>query len=250
MLGIKKTIPYKYLNKFNLKGIREHITEAQTIEIPTTNGQKIRISNVYVPPHNSVANRGGESSRNEGGVSRGGRSGGRETTRGTSKGVNRGGNSIRRRSNRIAVGRNSGTASGRAGRGGLCTGGRNTRNRDTARNENGQNNRRSNNNEGREGENTKVNDQYFNLSRWPKQDYDLICGDINAHPALWDDAWASRRADARGKTVEDWMANNNMMSINEGSPTHDSRSSETGSAPDITIAHTSMMSKLTWETKK
>ena len=46
------------------------------------------------------------------------------------------------------------------------------------------------------------------------------------------------------------MANNNMMSINDGSPTHDSRSAGSSAAPDITIAHTSMMSKLTWETRK
>lgn len=46
--GIRKTIPYKNLEKHNIRG--DHITEGQEIEIPTQNRQKIRITNIYVSP--------------------------------------------------------------------------------------------------------------------------------------------------------------------------------------------------------
>ena len=172
MLGIKKTIPYKNLDKFNLKGVRDHITEAQTIEIPTCNGQKIRISNVYVPPHNSEANKGGESPSTEENARRGGSSSGRGKGRGTSRGVSRGGSSNRRITNTGTAGRNSGTASGRAGRGRLSTGGRGTRTRDTARNEGTQINRRNNNTEERS---RQEKDQYFNRNKWAKNEYERGC---------------------------------------------------------------------------
>ena len=40
LIGVRKTIPYKHLEKMNIKGVKDHITEAQSIEIPTTNGKK------------------------------------------------------------------------------------------------------------------------------------------------------------------------------------------------------------------
>ena len=49
LTGIRKTIPYKSLEKFNIRGEKDHITEGQAIEIPTQKGQKIRITNIYVP---------------------------------------------------------------------------------------------------------------------------------------------------------------------------------------------------------
>ena len=45
------------------------------------------------------------------------------------------------------------------------------------------------------------------------------------------------------------IANSDMITINNGTPTHDNRTTGTGSAPDVCIAHTAMMSKLEWETK-
>ena len=76
----------------------------------------------------------------------------------------------------------------------------------------------------------------------------MICGDVNAHSILWDDTRANKEPDQRGITLENWLAENNMLAVNDGRPTHDSRSSGTASAPDVTIVHTSMMDRVSWET--
>ena len=39
--GVRKTIPYKSIDKFNVRGERDHITEELTIEIPTKDKQKV-----------------------------------------------------------------------------------------------------------------------------------------------------------------------------------------------------------------
>ena len=232
LMGIKNTIPYKYLNKMKIGGIKDHITEAQTIEIPTTNKQKIRITNVYVPPHNSAANKKTSGSeRSEVGS---------ERPNGT-----RGGSSRKTMTTSV-------NKKGRAGRGGSSTG--NQVIRTTRRRSGGERttNRRepSNSNAKGQKERGEKEPQYFDLSRWPGREFDMICGDINAHSILWDDTRASKEADPRGKIVEDWLANNNMIPANDGSPTHDSRSSGTESAPDVTLVHTSMMDKVSWRTVK
>ena len=38
--GIRKTIPYKRLDKFDVRGDRDHITESLAIEIPTKINRK------------------------------------------------------------------------------------------------------------------------------------------------------------------------------------------------------------------
>ena len=86
------------------------------------------------------------------------------------------------------------------------------------------------------------------MRRWPMKEYDMICGDINAHSLLWDGTMVNKNPDQRGKIVEDWLANSNMIPVNDGTPTHDSRSTSTAKAPDVTLAHTSLMSKISWKT--
>ena len=76
----------------------------------------------------------------------------------------------------------------------------------------------------------------------------MNAGDINAHFILWDGSRVDKDTDVRGKRVEDWLAASNMLTINDGKPTHDSRSAGSASTPDVTIVHTSMMDKVTWET--
>ena len=49
LIGIKDRIPYSEL-RLNLRTEDDEITEALTIEIPTKNKKKIRITNVYIPP--------------------------------------------------------------------------------------------------------------------------------------------------------------------------------------------------------
>ena len=225
LIGVRKTIPYKHLEKMNIKGVKDHITEAQSIEIPTTNGKKIRITNVYVPPHNSEASNrqtsGGESSEVGGESSngpRGGSSGRRKTV---TTGRNRRGNGAGNSSKQVNI---------------------------RTRRTNGGSNGKNKGDSQREKNKETQKDQYFDMSRWPKKDYDMIAGDINAHSILWDDSRVNKETDIRGKTVENWLAASNMMTVNDGKPTHDSRSAGSASAPDATIVNTAMMSKVAWKT--
>ena len=50
LTGVRDNIPFSEV-KLGKPGIRDKITEWQTIEIPTQNKEFIRITNVYVPPH-------------------------------------------------------------------------------------------------------------------------------------------------------------------------------------------------------
>jgi len=88
----------------------------------------------------------------------------------------------------------------------------------------------------------------LDLRRWPTRQFDIICGDVNAHSILWDDSMANKRTDKRGRMIENWAADNNMLAANDGSFTHVSRSSGSKSAPDVTLAHASIVDKLSWKT--
>ena len=88
----------------------------------------------------------------------------------------------------------------------------------------------------------------FDVSKWPTRNFDMICGDVNAHSLLWDDSVATRGADKRRQIIEAWAADNNMIAMNDGSPTLSSRSSGSQTAPDVTLVHTSLLDKVTWET--
>ena len=87
----------------------------------------------------------------------------------------------------------------------------------------------------------------FDLRRWPARNFDMICGDVNAHSPLWDDSVAGSGADKRGKVIESWAADKEMLAMNDGSHTHVSRSSGAQTAPDVTLVHASMVDKLSWE---
>ena len=49
LVGIKKGIPFRVAN-IDLRGYGDGITESYSIEIPLKNGQKIRFTNIYIPP--------------------------------------------------------------------------------------------------------------------------------------------------------------------------------------------------------
>ena len=69
--GVSLKLGKKRLPKFGIKGTRDHLTEWLTIEIPTSNGEKIRVTNVYIPPANSEASRNQEQAANGGGANNG-----------------------------------------------------------------------------------------------------------------------------------------------------------------------------------
>ena len=85
------------------------------------------------------------------------------------------------------------------------------------------------------------------MSRWPAKQFDMICGDMNAHSMLWDDSVVGNSSDKRGRLIENWAADNNMLTANDGSYTHTSRSSGSKTAPDVTLTHASMVDKLSWK---
>ena len=89
-------------------------------------------------------------------------------------------------------------------------------------------------------ENPKIDT--FNPDKWPCKEFDMILTDSNAHSIMWDNS-----DDTRGKTLEEWIAKNNMACINTGQPTHTNRSTKNEGAPDTTIVHSSMLDKVSWE---
>ena len=80
----------------------------------------------------------------------------------------------------------------------------------------------------------------------PCDECDLILTDSNAHSLLWDE-----RDNDRGELVEEWIADKNMACLNSGQMTytHKQADSDTETAPDTSIAHSSMLGNLTWEVK-
>ena len=146
LTGIKDDIPFRRVH-LDIKVREDKITESITIEVPTHDGRKIRVTNVYVPPIRNTA-----------------------------------------RDDRTDV---------------------------------------------------------FNLGKWPCTESDLILGDTNAHSSLWDDNWEGK-SDKRGEAVEDWIAKG-MSILNDGKPTHILRATGNLSAPDTSLAHSSLVDKITWE---
>ena len=89
------------------------------------------------------------------------------------------------------------------------------------------------------GEVARDRGSHFGTNRWPSSQDDIILGDVNAHSSMWDEAVKKnpRLGNDRGAAIEEWMMDNDMVTLNDGSPTHFSRSSGTESAPDVTIVH-------------
>ena len=49
LIGIKENIPFREAN-IEIRGVEDNITESMTVEIPTKDKQKLRITNIYIPP--------------------------------------------------------------------------------------------------------------------------------------------------------------------------------------------------------
>ena len=77
----------------------------------------------------------------------------------------------------------------------------------------------------------------------PTSDPCIICGDFNAHSAVWDPHVPS---DNRGEEVIDWLVSNSLTSLNDGKPTHINRATSNDSSPDITIGSASVKDKCDW----
>ena len=85
------------------------------------------------------------------------------------------------------------------------------------------------------------------MTRWSHKKHDMIVGDINTHSPLWD--YVVERTNKRGKIFENWMAANNMVALNQGSPTHTNRKTGRGTAPDVALIHATALDKMLWRTE-
>ena len=243
LIGVRDTIPFKEV-KLNRPGKKDSITEWQTVEIPTSEKEKIRLTNVYVPPIRAT-----NQSRSHGQSER------LSQARSESPGQE-GGGSERPRLRSERPKQTEGTRRSR---------GESPSTYENRRSSNhGQSERLSqarSESPGQEGEETEdeqqeteqqgagklyIETEGFDMTRWPHKEYDMIFGDVNAHSPLWD--WIVERTDKRGKIVENWMAMYNMVAANLGGPTHTNRKTGKETAPDVAIIHTSILDKTTWET--
>ena len=230
--GIKRNIPYKR-HDGEIRGPKDTITEWISIEVPTTDKKKVRVTNAYVPPtRGSGSNQavGGASSEEDDITDN-------ERPRSTSVpiGSERPEEPLEPESESIGRRLRSRTviAPVRRSRGespSTYEGHDNT-------NEQSETNRRSN----------RMVDGELDLRRWPCKEYDIILGDTNAHSPTWD--CNSKKPDKRGEVFEHWMESKNMEVFNRGDHTRVNRK-EGGrsSAPDMSISHISLLDKLTWET--
>ena len=71
----------------------------------------------------------------------------------------------------------------------------------------------------------------------------VIGGDVNAHSPLWDD---SQPSDEMGEALEQWLLESQMTVLNDGSPTRVNRGTGGGSAPDLTVVHSSLVGRAKW----
>ena len=158
MMGIRNTIPYREIKDYNIRDTNDGITEWQMIEIPLSNKEKWRLTNLYIPSE----------------------------------------------------------------RAGDC--------RDSSL------------------------DSVVTTKFWPKGKDDLLAGDVNAHSSTWDEAMekdeGSDQADKRGKMIDEWMEENDMVTLNSGERTHANRKTGREMTPDVSIVHGENMDRYQWKVLK
>ena len=78
--------------------------------------------------------------------------------------------------------------------------------------------------------------------RIPRSDF-VIAGDLNAHDPLWDDR---QPPNGWGRLLEEWAGDNDLACLNDGDPTRFNRATGGGSAPDISMVHSSLLPRAVW----
>ena len=73
----------------------------------------------------------------------------------------------------------------------------------------------------------------------------VVVGDFNGHSQLWDQI---QPPDARGNEIEEWIYDQNLHVLNDGSPTRTSRITGNNSSPDISICGATWSTKILWKT--
>ena len=82
----------------------------------------------------------------------------------------------------------------------------------------------------------------------PSDSNSIIAGDFNAHSFVWDHTNTAQ--DERGETVLDWMIDDGLTILNDGTPTRVNKSTGEESTPDVTLAGEKWMGKTTWTVMK
>ena len=93
--------------------------------------------------------------------------------------------------------------------------------------------------------NTKTQFTNFDSRLLRASDDTILLGDLNGHSPLWD---LSTTPDIRGEEIEDWVFNNDLNILNDGSPTRTSRIDGSTSTPDVSICGRRWTSHTTWKT--
>ena len=70
----------------------------------------------------------------------------------------------------------------------------------------------------------------------------LLLGDFNAKHELW----GERNADARGRSIADWVIDNNISMLNDGSPTHYHIQNNSLHAVDLSLCSPRVLPTLHW----
>ena len=83
------------------------------------------------------------------------------------------------------------------------------------------------------------------LRRMPRQEDTIWCGDFNAHHPTWD---PYVEEDSRGTRIEEWMCDEGLITLNDGSGTRYSRKEGEAkcSAPDLTVIRMDMVEHFSW----
>ena len=81
------------------------------------------------------------------------------------------------------------------------------------------------------------------LSWIPISPNSIYAGDLNGHSSLWDE---HQPPDPRGSTIEDWILEHDLTCVNSGLSTRTNRATGGQSTPDLTIAHSSISTKIKW----
>ena len=71
----------------------------------------------------------------------------------------------------------------------------------------------------------------------------LILGDFNGHSQVWD---SSQPQDQRGDEILDWILDNDLHILNDGSATRTSRITSNDSTPDISLCGSKWSAKISW----
>ena len=83
----------------------------------------------------------------------------------------------------------------------------------------------------------------FDLSWIPVKKNSICAGDLNGHSRLWDDI---QPEDDEGLRIVNWMLENNLVCMNDGSPTRINRGTLGLSTPDVTMVSQQMSTKVKW----